>query len=231
VPLAGGLVRRLLLRALLVLGGAFAATLLGWLLGAGSASADVLPQVPSIPQVLGAVVPQLSTPDLAASALPPVLPCSCLDTVTKQVHVAVSGVGGKITPATDLVHHVPDSVASPQVAAIQAPVVVTPRPVVLVARSVPVGRHHVVVPLGAHRPVPVPEHDRPRPAHHAPTLPPLAPAGSSDSGVHGTASVPTGAGADGSMPHVADGGRCVAGTSDISRLAAAPGRQPGTSPD
>jgi hypothetical protein len=243
VRLAGGLVRRLLFRALLVLGGAFAVTMLGWLLGAASASADVLPQVPPIPQVLGAVAPQLSTPDLsAARALPPALPCSYLDTVAKQVHVTVSDVGAKVTPtvapATMLAHHVvpeaPAMVTAPLLVApsAAAPVVVTPPLVVLAPRSLPVGhRHGPVVLPGTHRPVPVPVHDQPHPVHHSPAMPAVPPAGSSDAGAHGPGTVAAGAGADVSISHVASGGRYVSGVPDTSRLAAALGKQPGTSPD
>lgn len=64
VWLEAGRVRRLLARTLLILGGALTATVVGWLLCSGSASADVLPGSPAVPvrpaTVLGAVSPSVT---------------------------------------------------------------------------------------------------------------------------------------------------------------------------
>lgn len=232
VWLAGDVVRRLLPRALVVLGGAFAVTTCCWLLGAGSANADVLPQVPSIPQVLGAITPQLSTKDIPAA---PSLPCSCLDSVTKQVHVAVSGVDDKaapaIAPATALARHaVP---RAPRLTPGSALVLAKPAKAPQIA--VPLVRHHrgFMAPPAARHPVPgTRQHDRPRPARHSNPLPPLQPAGSSDSSAHGPGGVASGSGgAHIVVPHLADASRYVAGASGTPRLVAAGGQQPGTSPD
>ena len=56
---------RLLSRALLVLGGATAATAAAWLLTSGTASADPLPSVPQLPAV---TAPAVSTSDAASTA-------------------------------------------------------------------------------------------------------------------------------------------------------------------
>jgi hypothetical protein len=62
--LEAGRVRRLLARTLLVLGGAVTATVVGWLLCSGSASADVLPGVPVVPvqptTIAGVAVPSVT---------------------------------------------------------------------------------------------------------------------------------------------------------------------------
>lgn len=250
--LAGGRVRRLLVRALLVVGGAFAVTLIAWCIGSASANAAVLPSVPpvpSIPQVVAAATPQLSTPDIPATpALPtPTLRCSCLDGVTKQVHATVDGVGDKVkttdrvppavTPVTDLlVHHVdpeqpstaPELSAARSIARAVLPVVVSAVPQVF-----PVPHRHVISgPRALHQGTPTPR-DLPRaPLHHTPALPPGQPAGSSDSTAHGTGGVAGGAGnahlpgaqTIGTGPH-------LAGPAGTPPLAAAPGAQPGTSPD
>lgn len=225
VRLAGGLLGRLLLRVLLVLGGAFVATVLGWCLNCASASADVLPQpVPSLPQVISpqvidVVAPQLSTSELPAASS---LPCACLDGVTKQVRTTVDDTGDRVAPAP--VAHV---VAISKMVA--APVV---------ARTLPVV--HIVVPqvirpkvrraAGAPR-APAPRAPAP-PVHHSPVFPPAQPMGSSDSGAHGSGGVAGGTGvALASFAHVIGAGPAMAGLPAVPRLAASPGQQPGTSPD
>lgn len=262
VWLAAGRVRRLLVRVLLVLGGAFAVTVLGWLLCAGSANADELPTVPSVPSVVGGVddaVTQVSTPDLKPAALPSnplrgdalsgaALPDSGLaDTgladadlgkVTRQVHLAVSGVGDKVTPAVrpaaDLVAAVTPVVHAQPVEAVAEPV--TPQ-----AAAVPVPPRVTVVSVPhkhtAGPPIQLPAPVRSTPASsgampHTPMLPPLQPAGSSDSNAHGTGGVAGGSpGAQSSFTHVIGSGLNLAGTPGTPRVAVAPGQQPGTSPD
>ena len=60
VGVEAGRVRRSLTRALLVLGGAVVATVLGWLLGSASASAAELPNLPVVPSaVVSSVVPAI----------------------------------------------------------------------------------------------------------------------------------------------------------------------------
>ncbi|HEX5403515.1 MAG TPA: hypothetical protein VFX16_14565 [Pseudonocardiaceae bacterium] len=235
--------RPLLVRALMVLGGAFAITAVGWLLCAGSASADTLPPVPVIPSVVAAVAPQLSTTDIDAPGIkapeirdlkPPALP---LDGVTKQVHVTMSGVGAKVDkvekaapvvtlpPATDLpVHHTPAVVPpvvhqlSPAQPEAQRQHIAAPS--VRMARTVwtPRAQQHPTAPLGA--------------GHHTPLLPPLQPAGSSDSNAHGAGSVAGGAGsAHLPVTHVLGCGLNLACAPSTPRIAVAPGQQPGTSPD
>lgn len=248
VGLAAGRVRLLLARALVVLGGAFAVTAVGWLLCAGSASADTLPPVPVIPSVVSAIAPQLSTPDIKPPALraAPALP---LDGVTKQVHVAVSGVGDKVdkvhkvapavTPVTDPVLHQDRPVApAKRVVVPTQHHVSTPAATVEAAPATPVTlvpdvlvqhRHVIVTPMQAQRPVPLAP---PGAGHHTPLLPPLQPAGSSDSSAHGAGSVAGGAGgAHLPFTHVLGGGLNLAGAPSTSRIAVAPGQQPGTSPD
>lgn len=245
VGLVAGRVRLLLARALVVLGGVFAITAVGWLLSAGSANADTLPPVPVIPSVVSAIAPQLSTPDIKPPALPaaPALP---LDGVTKQVHVAVAGVGDKVdkvekvapavAPVTDPVLHQehPVTLAKPAVvpthrhvstpsatASVKADTLVT---------DVLVQHRHVTVatPVRARHPVP----PAPLNGHHAPPLPPLQPAGSSDSSAHGAGSVAGGAGgAHLPFTHVLGGGLNLACAPSTPRIAVAPGQQPGTSPD
>jgi hypothetical protein len=252
--LATGVVRRLLLHVVLVLGGAFAVTVIGWLLCAGPANADVLPPVPNVPSVLSsvssdatAVIPKkidgLSTSDLSA--------------VGRRATVAVKDVGERVapavTPAADLVthtnlaplaaqvvravtHHVAKQPAITKVTAHpSAHTVHRMRP----ALSRP---HQPLVAVVQHRhlsqsvaPSPRPASSTPSPVrvgHHAPVLPPLQPAGSSDSSGHGGGSVTGGpGGAQIRFTHVIGEGLATADTSSSPRIAAGPGRQPGTSPD
>ena len=61
VGVEAGRVRRSLTRALLVLGSAAVATVLGWLLGSASANAAELPSVPVVPSaVVSSVVPTVT---------------------------------------------------------------------------------------------------------------------------------------------------------------------------
>jgi hypothetical protein len=244
VWLAAGRVCRLLVRVLLVLGGAFAVTVLGWLLCAGSANAAELPTVPSVPSVLAGVdstVAQVSTPDirapkLASSPLPDnTLPDPGLGKVTQQVHLTTIGVGDRVTPAvpraSDLVAAVVPAghaqPAKPVTRAVTRPVAVTPAPPTV---SVP---HRHVVQQQVRRTVP--QRSAPAPSGvgpHLPALPPLQPAGSSDSNAHGAGGVAGGSGgAQSSVTHVIGGGLNLAGTPSTPRIAVAPGQQPGTSPD
>ena len=77
---------RLLSRALLVLGGATAATAAAWLLSSGTASADPLPSVPGVPAV---TAPAMSISDSGAAATPFHTPLS----------TAVSSVADPVTDA------------------------------------------------------------------------------------------------------------------------------------
>jgi hypothetical protein len=255
--LVTGVVRRSLLRAVLVLGGACAVTVIGWLFCAGSANADVLPSVPGVPSALSAVssdvsavvptkVGSLSTPDLHA--------------VATQVRHTVTGVGERVAPSvvpaaalvphTDLVPlavHVvqigPQRAGQPAAAkpATAHPSAHTARrvgPAPSRARQPFVAQHRQVsdsrVSYGA-TPLPGPAGSSPSPVdvdHHSPALPPLQPAGSSDSSAHGAGGVAGGpGGAQIPFTHVLGDGLTMAGTSSTPRLAAGPGRQPGTSPD
>jgi hypothetical protein len=264
--LATGAVRQLLLRAVLVLGGAFAVTVIGWLFCAGSANADVLPSAPSVPSVLSsvtsdvtAVAPKklgtLAVPDLAA--------------VGKQAHHVVNDLSDRVVPsvapATDLVPHTdllplaervvpavahldtkptttttakPTTMSTPVHQATAHPLAhkatrVSPAPSWSRQPFVPVVQHRHVAQGSA--PMPRPADSTPSPAgvgHHSPALPPLQPAGSSDSSGHGGTST-TGSTGGAQIPCtnlVADG-LTMADTSSTPRITAGPGRQPGTSPD
>lgn len=230
--LAAGRVRRLLVRVLLVLGGAFAVTVIGWLLCAGSASADVLPSVPSVPSVLQdlGTAAHVSTPDIRAAELPAnPLPDPGLGKVTQQVRLAVPEVPAKATPVVDVV-------APPA----SAPVVARPKAVVVhqvvpqQAAPAPVQHRHTVAPSGrVDRPAPQPVAPAPTGATpHRPVLPPLQPAGSSDSSAHGAGGFAGGSGgAQAPIAHVLGAGLNLAGAPSTPRLAVVPGAQPGTSPD
>lgn len=252
VWLAAGRVRRLLVRVLLVLGGAFAVTVIGWLLCAGSANADELPAVPSVPSVLAGVdnvVAQVSTPDIPAAKLPsgplsdPGLGKG-LGKVAQQVHLAVTGVGDKVAPsippATDLVPSVVPVPKAPQPAepATQplAPLATTgapPAPLSASPATTRLVQYRHIAAQSVQRPTP----QRPAPVPsgvgpHLPLLPPLQPASSSDSSAHGAGGVAGGpGGAQTAFPHVLGNGLNLAGPPSMPRLAVAPGQQPGTSPD
>src|SRR6202000_3379485 len=79
---------------------------------------------------------------------------------------------------------------------------------------------------GAHHPVPAPQQPR------KPLLPPIQPAGSSDSSAHGPTSLAGGPGGT-HVPftHFPGSGLNLARSPSTPRLAVAPGQQPGTSPD
>lgn len=240
---SAGRARRLLLRVLLVLGGALVVTGIGWLVGTASASAEVLPTVPVPPlSAVTDVVPAPALPAAVPATLPtPALSGSSLGQVEQQVHQAVSGVGDRVTPATApaLPITVPLTITS-------AEPVNTP-PVTETAGATPVpaaagARPQTVV---SHRhPVGTAAHVRPRttdtahvgaPQHHMPALPPAGSSGSSessDANVHTTGGSAGGAGGAqypfvtlvGAAPH-------AVGRPTTPRLPVAPGQQPGTSPD
>lgn len=256
--LVTGVVRRLLLRALLVLSGAFAVTLAGWLLGAASAHADVLPSVPgapsvpSVPSVLLAssdvtTVPQksldeLSTPDATA--------------IGRHAHIAVRAVGQWVAPsvvsASDVLPHgdlVPlaanaDLVGRQQSKQQGTVTKMAAHPSARTAAHVSPAKSRQSFVAVACRHVPenaAPAHragSTPSPVdvgHHSSASslrPPLQPAGSSDSTVYGGGGVP---GAAGGMQipytHPLANGVFLAGASSTPRLTTGPGRQPGTSPD
>lgn len=231
VGLAAGRVRRLLVRVLLVLGGVCVATVLGWLLSAGSASAAPLPGVPRVPSAVSAAVDHVSTSDLVA-IVRPVLPTASLDGVTKQVHVAVGGVGDRVPPTVPVtVPEPPAPTTTGHAASHVTPAAHPVRPVHPVHRHAAPPAHHrhttgtaPVQRPGAHHTVPTPAH-----RGHVPPLPPVS---SSDSGAHGGGGVAGGAGgAPVPFQHVLGTGRHLAGTPSTPRPAVAPGQQPGTSPD
>jgi hypothetical protein len=260
--LVTGAVRRLLLRAVLVLGGAFAVTVLGWLFCAGSANAAVLPSVPGVPSLLSsvtsdvtAVAPKkldtLSVPDLAA--------------VGRQAHRAVTDVSERVAPsvapAADLVPHtdllpltervvpavtdlttkptsnptttdraIDNAVARPST---QQATRVSPAPAPTRQPVGAVGRHRHVSQGAAPTPRPAGSTSSPSGVgHHSPALPPLQPAGSSDSSMHGGTGTAGGTGgAQIPCTHFVADGLTMADTSNTPRIAAGPGRAPGTSPD
>ena len=228
-----GRVRRLLVRVLLVVGGALVVTGIGWLVSSASASADVLPVTPSA--VVSSVTDAITAPTLPTPTLPtPALPSAPADLgqVAQQVHLAVAGASAPVTaPAADLVSLV-DTVSGP----VDHPLAVT-TPVAVPTAIVPAVRSVTVV---AHRHL-VASDTRPRaggstpasvPARHLPVLPPLQPAGSSDANAHGSGGPAGGTGGTqspfvtlfGAAPH-------AVGLPITPRLPVAPGHQPGTSPD
>ena len=83
---------RLLSRALLVLGGATAATAAAWLLSSGTASADPLPSVPQVPAVSA---PALSTSDAANTAA-----AAASNPFETPLSTAVSSVADPVTDAS-----------------------------------------------------------------------------------------------------------------------------------
>jgi hypothetical protein len=235
----------LLVRVLLVLAGAVVTTGIGWLLSTASASADVLPTVPVPPlsSVTDAiVVPAVPTaPALPSTLSAPALPSSPadLDQVTQQVHLAVSGVGDRVPPATAPVAGIvplagvvstPDLRPLTATAPKSTPSIVVP-PVPVRPAIVVVHRHSVtpetVRPTGGTGMAPADNQRR-----RLPVLPPLQPAGSSDANVHGSGGSTGGAGGTqlpfvtllGAAPH-------SIGMPMTPRLPVAPGQQPGTSPD
>jgi hypothetical protein len=182
----------------------------------------------------GALPGVLSSKALADNGLPD----AGLGKVTQQVHLAVSGVGDKVTPAVppaaDLVATVAPVVHAQPVGAVAEPVApqATAVPVPPRVTVVPVPHKHI-----AGLPIQLPAPVRSTPASsgatpHTPVLPPLQPAGSSDSNAHGAGGVAGGStGAQSSFTHVIGSGLNLAGTPSTPRVAVAPGQQPGTSPD
>jgi hypothetical protein len=220
-------VRRLLVRVLLVLGGACTATVVGWLLCAGSANADELPAIPSVPSVPSVLhdlgnAAQVSTPDIHAVTLPRnPLPDPGLGKVTQQVRLTVpADVPAPVTPTVHAVapkqaeqHHAVTPQAQPQHR----------------HASTPAGR--VRAKLSRPAPRPVPPAPAPVPPHKT-VPPPSQPAGSSDSSAHGAGGSAGGSGgALAPLAHVLGHGLNLAGAPSTPRLAVVPGAQPGTSPD
>jgi hypothetical protein len=230
-----GRVRRSLTRALLVLGGAAIATVLGWLLSSASANAAELPNLPVVPSaVVSSVVPAIlpatpvlpTTPTLPTPKLPSAPPD--LGQVAQQVHLAVAGderVVPSVLPVAVLVPAVP-------VGPVSAPAAALGNPVQQLAIS------QFIRPLTQHRHAADGQQRSgsrtatsvPRvPAH---PLPPAQPASSSDAGAHGSGG-PTGGSGGAQQPFVNLVGAApnAVGTSSTPLLPVAPGHQPGTSPD
>lgn len=261
--LVTGVVRRLLLRAMLVLGGAFAVTLAGWLLGAVSAHADVLPSVPSAPSVPS--VPSVPSLLLASSDVTTV-PQKSLDelatpdatAIGRHAHIAVRGAGQSVAPsvvsASDVLPHgdlVPlvarvDPAGRQQSKQQSAVTKMASHPSAHTAAHVSpaksrsrqsfaaVARRHVPENAAlAHRAGSTPSSvDVNHHSSASSALPPLQPAGSSDSSVRGGGGV-AGAASGMQIPYthpLANGG-FLAGASSTPLLTTGPGRQPGTSPD
>jgi hypothetical protein len=236
-----GRVRRSLTRALLVLGGAVVATVLGWLVSSASANAAELPSVPVVPAaVVSSVVPAVTVPAIlpATPALPatPTLPTPKLPSappdlgqVAQQVHLAVAGDDRVVPAVLPVAVLVPSAPVSPVIA-----------PAVAVANPVAQGTvSQFVLPPRQHRPAAAGGEQRSggHPARSAPRvpahpLPPLQPASSSDVGAHGSGG-PAGGSGSAYLPFVNILGAApnAVGTSNSPRLPVAPGHQPGTSPD
>jgi hypothetical protein len=261
--LVAGAVRRSLLRAVLVLGGAFAVTVIGWLFCAGSANADVLPSVPGVPSALSSVSSDVSTVSAVVPRKLGSLSTPDISTVSGQVRHAVRSVGTRVAPsvvpAADLVPHtdlVPLAVHVVQVGtqpATKPAATRVPAEQAAAHRSAHTVRRAASAPSPARQPfvtqhqhvdrllsagatsLPGPAGSTPSPVdvdHHSPALPPLQPAGSSDASAHGAGGVAGGSGgAHVPSTHVLGTGLTMAGTSSTPRLAAGPGRAPGTSPD
>lgn len=243
---APGLTRRLLVRALVVLGGVFAVTAIGWLLSATSAHADELPTIPVVPSVLSTAaehatgqLPTVDAPSAAdlKAALQPALHAALparpsldrvtqVTQVTQQVHTAVTSVSAPVTPPAPVAHHAaatPTRPAAPTVPAAGHRAVAAPS----------MAQHPRSAPIqlpGAHpaTPAPAPAHQQP----HKPLLPPVQPASSSDSSAHGATGFAGGpSGTSVPFTHVIGTGLILAGPPSAPRIAVAPGQQPGTSPD
>jgi hypothetical protein len=284
--LATGAVRRLLLRTVLVLGGAFAATVIGWLFCAGSASADVLPSVPTVPSVLSSVASDATaasaTTHAAASSVTHAAASVTTDvaaapkkvekaavatvsTVGKQAHRSVTQVTDRVAPsmlpATELVKHtdlvplatrlvstatqpVTKQLTTPDTkhaAATKAAAKAAPKPSAHPVRPVSpapsrlfaVVQHRHVAQSATPQSHSTGGTSSPAGAgHHSPAMPPLQPAGSSNSSAHSGGGVAGGpGGAQVRFTHVLGAGLTMADTSSAPRIAAGPGRQPGTSPD
>ena len=250
--LATGVARRLLLRAVLVLGGAFAVTLAGWLLSATSAHADVLPSVPNVPSVLSSAssdvtaVPRTELDGLSAD----------ITAIDRHAHNTVTGAGKGISPSVvpaadvlprgDLVpltakvdpaerqqpkrQGAVTKMAAYPSAHLTARVSPTPSRSQQSFTTVAQRRH-----MSDDAALGYPTGSTPSPVdagHHSPALPPLQPASSSDSSVHSGGSVAGGSGGmQFTFAHPLGTGFVMAGPSNTPRLSAGPGCQPGTSPD
>jgi hypothetical protein len=239
----------LLVRVLLVLGGALVVTGIGWLVSSASASADVLPGVPVTPTaVVSSVTDAISARTLPTPALPtPALPTPALRTpslpsapadlgqVTQQVHLAVSGVRDRVapvtTPAADLVP-LAETATGPTGGSVTvtAPVAV-PTVLAPVVRSITVVAHRHAV-IGSVEPRPSGSTPTSVPARHLPALPPVQPGSSSDATAHGSGGFAGGAGGT-QNPFVTVLGAAshTIGLPITPRLPVGPGQQPGTSPD
>jgi len=241
---SAGRARRLLVRVLLVLGGAVVVTGIGWLIGTASASAEVLPTVPVPP--LSSVTDTITTPPVETPTLPATVPDlpgtpADLGQVAQQVHQAVSGVRDRVTPATAPATAL---VPLPVILAIpvsHAPVISTPA-VATAASASPTASVRPQTVVSHRHPVGVANHVRPRamdtvppagaPQHRMPMLPPLQPSGSSDANAHTTGGTAGGAGGT-QVPFVDIVGAApyAVGRPTTPRLPVAPGQAPGTSPD
>lgn len=239
-----GLTRRLLVRALVVLGGVFAVTAIGWLLSSTSAHADELPTIPVVPSVLSTAaehatdqLPTVDAPNAADlnAALQPALHAALpvrpsLDRVTQVTHVtqqvrtAVTSVSAPVPPLAPVAHHAAATPTRPA-----APTAPAARHRAVPAPSM--ARHPRSAPIelpGAHPTAPAPAHQQP----HKPLLPPVQPASSSDSSAHGATGFAGGpSGTSVPFTHVLGTGLLLAGPPSAPRIAVAPGQQPGTSPD
>jgi hypothetical protein len=228
VGVEAGRVRRSLTRALLVLGGALIATVLGWLLSSATASAAELPSVPVVPSdVVSSVVPAVAVPAILPAT--PKLPATPpdLSQVAQQVHLAVAGDDHVVPSVLPVAVPVPSAPVSP----VRATTVVTNSVQQIAVRQFvrPLSQYRHVA-GGAQRSgqrtaksVPV------APAH---PLPPAQPVGSSDTSAHGSGG-PTGGAGGAQLPFVQLPGAAPnsVGSPTSPRLSVAPGHQPGTSPD
>ena len=238
-----GRARRLLVRVLLVLGGALVVTGIGWLVGTASASAEVLPTVPVPP--LSAVTDVVPTPSVNTPALPATVPTTLSGTslgqVAQQVHQAVSGVGDRVTPATvpALPITVPLAITVTEPAS-HTPTITDAAVATPVTEPAPAGVRPQIVSSHRHS-VGTVAHVRPRdtdiapvgaPRHRVPALPPTGSSDSSDANAHTMGGSAGGAGGA-QFPFVTLGGAAPhpVGRPTTPRLPVAPGRQPGTSPD
>ena len=237
---SAGRARRLLVRVLLVLGGALAVTGVGWLIGTATASAEVLPTVPMPP--LSAVTDVVHTPSVPTPALPTTLPApASLGQVEQQVHQAVSGVGDRVTPAT--VPALPVTVPlgiivtepashTPTVTDIAGATPVTTAALAGVRPQTVLSHRHSVSTVAHVRPRTTDTAPVGAPQRHAPALPPAGSSESSDANVHTMGGSAGGAGGA-QLPFVTLVGAAPhpVGRPTTPRLPVAPGRQPGTSPD
>jgi hypothetical protein len=228
-----GRVRRSLTRALLVLGGALIATVVGWLLSSATANAAELPSVPVVPAVVSSVVPAVTVPVILPATPPlptPKLPATPpdLSQVAQQVHLAVAGDDRIVPSVLPVAVLVPSAPVSP----VRAAAVAATGPVQQIAvrqfvRPLSQHRHAAggAQPSGSRTATSVPG----TPAH---PLPPAQPVGSSDTSAHGSGG-PAGGAGGAQLPfvHLPGAATKAVGTSNTPRLPVAPGHQPGTSPD